>query len=64
MMMRELALARVYQLIEPGSVVLLTTARNGRANVTTMRHSAESHCFQGIRIWPIWRLEAACPRRS
>jgi len=25
-----LALAKVYQLIEPGPVVLLTTARNGR----------------------------------
>jgi len=36
MSMRELALARVYQLIEPGPVVLLTTARNGRANVMTM----------------------------
>jgi len=36
MSMKELALARVYQLIEPGPVVLLTTARNGRANVMTM----------------------------
>ncbi|MDR3450277.1 MAG: flavin reductase family protein [Alphaproteobacteria bacterium] len=34
--MKELALAKVYQLLEPGPVVLLTTARNGRANVMTM----------------------------
>jgi len=34
--MKELALASVYQLIEPGPVVLLTTARKGRANVMTM----------------------------
>ncbi len=36
MSMKELALAKVYQLIEPGPVALLTTARNGRANVMTM----------------------------
>ena len=34
--MKELALAKVYQLLEPGPVVLLTTALNGRANVMTM----------------------------
>lgn len=34
--MRELALSKVYQLIEPGPVVLLTTAHKGRANVMTM----------------------------
>ena len=34
--MRALALSKVYQLIEPGPVVLLTTARKGRANVMTM----------------------------
>lgn len=34
--MRELPLSRVYQLLEPGPVVLLATARNGRANVMTM----------------------------
>jgi flavin reductase (DIM6/NTAB) family NADH-FMN oxidoreductase RutF len=34
--MKELALAKVYQLLEPGPVVLLTTARKGRANVMTM----------------------------
>jgi len=34
--MKELALAKVYQLLEPGPVVLLTTASNGRANVMTM----------------------------
>ena len=36
MSMKELALAKVYQLIEPGPVVLLTTARSGRANVMAM----------------------------
>ena len=34
--MRALALAKVYQLLEPGPVVLLTTAHKGRANVMTM----------------------------
>ena len=34
--MKELALAKVYQLLEPGPVVLLTTAAKGRANVMTM----------------------------
>ena len=34
--MKPLPLAKVYQLLEPGPVVLLTTARNGRANVMTM----------------------------
>jgi len=34
--MKELSLSKVYQLLEPGPVVLLTTARNGRANVMTM----------------------------
>jgi flavin reductase (DIM6/NTAB) family NADH-FMN oxidoreductase RutF len=34
--MKDLALARVYQFIEPGPVVLLTTARRGRANVMAM----------------------------
>ncbi|WP_029354121.1 flavin reductase family protein [Bosea sp. 117] len=34
--MQELPLAKVYQLIEPGPVVLLTTARRGRPNVMTM----------------------------
>lgn len=36
-MMKPLPLSKVYQLIEPGPVVLLTTrAKNGRANVMTM----------------------------
>jgi len=35
-MMRDLPLSKVYELLEPGPVVLLTTARNGRANVMTM----------------------------
>ena len=34
--MRDFPLANVYRLIEPGPVVLLTTARNGRRNVMTM----------------------------
>ena len=34
--MKPLALGKVYQLLEPGPVVLLTTARKGRANVMTM----------------------------
>ena len=34
--MKELPSSKVYQLLEPGPVVLLTTARNGRANVMTM----------------------------
>ena len=36
MSMKELPLAEVYRLIEAGPVVLLTTARDGRANVMTM----------------------------
>ena len=35
-MKRELALSKVYQLLEPGPVVLLTTAHKGRANVMAM----------------------------
>ncbi|HUY68530.1 MAG TPA: flavin reductase family protein [Alphaproteobacteria bacterium] len=34
--MKELPLSKVYQLIEPGPVMLLTTAQKGRANVMTM----------------------------
>jgi flavin reductase (DIM6/NTAB) family NADH-FMN oxidoreductase RutF len=34
--MKSLPLAKIYQLIEPGPVVLLTTAHKGRANVMTM----------------------------
>ena len=34
--MRNIPLSKVYQLLEPGPVVLLTTARKGRANVMTM----------------------------
>ena len=36
MAMRDFPLSRVYQLLEPGPVVLLTTAQRGRANVMTM----------------------------
>ena len=35
-MLKELPLAKAYQLIEPGPVVLLTTAQGGKANVMTM----------------------------
>jgi len=34
--MRDLPLAKVYQLLEPGPVVLMTTARKGRVNVMAM----------------------------
>jgi flavin reductase (DIM6/NTAB) family NADH-FMN oxidoreductase RutF len=34
--MKNLPLSKVYQLLEPGPVVLLTTAQKGRANVMTM----------------------------
>jgi hypothetical protein len=34
--MMNLPLSRVYQLLEPGPVVLLTTARRGRANIMTL----------------------------
>ena len=34
--MKQLTLSKVYQLLEPGPVVLLTTARHGRANVMTL----------------------------
>ena len=34
--MKDLPLSDVYQLLEPGPVVLLTTARKGKANVMTM----------------------------
>ena len=34
--MKEFPLSKVYQLLEPGPVVLLTTARQGQANVMTM----------------------------
>lgn len=34
--MKNLPLAKVYELLEPGPVVLLTTAHKGRANVMTM----------------------------
>ena len=35
-MMKEFPLPNVYRLLEPGPVVLLTTARRGRANIMTM----------------------------
>jgi flavin reductase (DIM6/NTAB) family NADH-FMN oxidoreductase RutF len=35
-MMKDLSLSKVYQLLEPGPVVLLTTAREGRANIMTL----------------------------
>ena len=34
--MKELLLSKVYQLLEPGPVVLLTTAHKGRTNIMTM----------------------------
>ena len=35
-MMKDLPLSKVYQLLEPGPVVLLTTAQKGHANIMTM----------------------------
>jgi flavin reductase (DIM6/NTAB) family NADH-FMN oxidoreductase RutF len=35
-MMRSARLSKVYQLLEPGPVVFLTTVRKGRANIMTM----------------------------
>jgi len=35
-MMQELPLSKAYRLLEPGPVVLLTTAQQGRANVMTL----------------------------
>ena len=35
-MLKDLPLSKVYQLLEPGPVVLLATSRKGRANVMTM----------------------------
>ncbi len=35
-MLRDLPLSKVYQLLEPGPVVLLTTAHKGRANVMAL----------------------------
>jgi flavin reductase (DIM6/NTAB) family NADH-FMN oxidoreductase RutF len=35
-MRKNLPLSKVYQLLEPGPVVLLSTARNGRANLMTL----------------------------
>ncbi len=35
-MLKDLPLANVYQLLEPGPVVLLATARKGRPNIMTM----------------------------
>jgi len=35
-MMKDLPLSKVYQLLEPGPVVLLATTRRGRANIMTM----------------------------
>ena len=34
--MKDLPLSKVHQLLEPGPVVLLTTARRGRANIMTL----------------------------
>ena len=63
-MIKELPLAKVYQLLEPGPVVLLTTAHKGRANVMAMSWhmmvefeppqvacvvSANNHSFAALR---------------
>ena len=36
--MKEISLSKVYRLIEPGPVVLVTTAYKGRANIMTMTY--------------------------
>ena len=36
MVKKNLPLSKVYSLLEPGPVVMVTTARNGRANIMTM----------------------------
>jgi flavin reductase (DIM6/NTAB) family NADH-FMN oxidoreductase RutF len=37
-MMKEIPLSKVYRLLEPGPVVLVTTAYKGRANIMTMTY--------------------------
>ena len=37
-MMKEIPLSKVYRLIEPGPVVLVTTAYKGRANIMRMTY--------------------------
>jgi flavin reductase (DIM6/NTAB) family NADH-FMN oxidoreductase RutF len=63
-MMKDLPLSKVYQLLEPGPVVMLTTASKGRANVMTLSWhmmvefepplvacvvSGENHSFAALR---------------
>jgi hypothetical protein len=67
--MKDLSLSKVYQLLEPGPVVLLTTARKGRANIMAMSWhmmvefeppliacvvSNANHSFAALRRWN-WR---------
>lgn len=47
--MKRLPLANVYQLIEPGPVVLSTTARRGRPNVMTM--SWHGFILEVLQAW-------------
>ena len=49
--MRELALSKVYQLLEPGPVVLLSTAHHDRANVMTMSwHMMVNPDWQAVAV--------------
>ena len=68
--MKDLPLAKVYQLLEPGPVVLLTTAHKGRANVMTMSWHmmvefepplvacvvSSANCFRQLDLAPFDRL--------
>ncbi len=53
-MMKELPLSKVYQLLEPGPVVLLTTARKGRARsigeIARREHLTARHVRRVMRL--------------
>jgi len=46
--MKDLPLSKVYQLLGPGPVVLLTTALKGRANVTTSSTGDKGYFVMGL----------------
>jgi hypothetical protein len=55
---------KVYQLLEPGPVVLLTTARRGRANVMTMSWQRYPSSLPIRARTRLGRHDAARPARS
>ena len=59
---RAYPLARVYGLLEPGPVVLVTTARKGRANIMTMSWHTMMEFENGRSRW--WELATAPGSRS